>query len=564
MPQPDRPAATPPRPDPASHGRRAFAPWLIPLALALAAGSLLAPFNHDEDQYFAAARAAFSGQIYRDFIYLQTPLNVWFGQAVLALTPGYGLLALRLATALAATLLLGIVAATNRRLYAPTGRYPSAPLLGVGLIAASYSFLFAASLFRNDMLPALLETAALALAVLHLPGGSARRGFRPAIAAIGLLLGLAASAKGNYGLLPAAPGLWLLLNRARTPRQRIGDGALLTLGFLVGLAPSIVCLVRQPEAFLWQVVHFGAKAPLDWYHATGDDARLTPAGRLGDIFLILIQSPALVALILVLLAQPLLRRKPANGLPVRTAQERQRDRLLDLFLIVSFLAAAVPNPAWRQYFVTLLPPLALRLPGALETLGGGRPRRIALTLLIVTGLAGVIAWAVPLVDTALHPKRSIVTRWRESRWIGAEAAAHAPSGPVASLSPHLLLDSGVRIDPRFVSGVFVYRWDRPEERAPILRQNGVTAASAPCVLAAHPPAALVVGYESGRGNSFGVDLEGPLRHFAESRGYRRIDSPFGRAVLYIRPQRNESSAPSPDPSFCLGLSYNDSKHELFG
>lgn len=517
------------------------------LTLLLFVGALLAPFNHDEAQYYGAGLALRSGMLYRDFIYLQTPLNAWLGAPVIALAPGHGLVALRLLTALMGAALLAILAATLRRLYPEHPR--KAVLLGLATIGTCYSFLFAATVYRNDMLPALLEGGALALLMRLCPpaspmpqgdGGTGANRQRGRDAAIllgaGLLLGLAASTKINYAILPAAPGLWLLLRTGKPFARRIAEAALMSGGFLIGILPSLYMAALAPEAFWWQVVHFGAQAPLDWYRGIGDGIRLTPAGRALDILVILVQGPMLVALLLVLRA-----RITAQRTGTRPPAHRQRDALLDLFLLIAFVAAAVPTPAWRQYFLVLLPPLALRLPGMLEGLTG-RSRRAAGIAFGVTAAVGVISWAVPLAGTLLTPHRAIFSRAAEAHWIGArlraaETRTAGPASPmVATLSPDLVVDSGAALDPRFASGVFVWRWTSPQEQAAISAMHGLTPLSAASGLAAAPPDAIVTGYEGRAGASFAVDLEEPLRRFAEQHGYRRIASPIGKASLYIRPR----------------------------
>ena len=536
-----------------------MAAWLAPLALLLVAGSLLAPFNHDEDQYYGAALAFLDGTPYRDFLYLQTPLTLWPGAALLALMPGHGLFALRIATALMGLALLWIVARTAEdlaqayRAGAPAHLPPA--LAALLTVAGSYSFLFAATVYRNDMLPALLFAGACALAALRLPAADpARR--RGTLAAIGLLLGLAASAKINYALLPAAPALWLLTRREEPLSRRFGALAFLGAGFAAGLAPTLLYLARAPEAFGWSVVHFGAHAPLDWYETIGEGHRLTPGGRALDSLVILAQGPALIAIGLVARARFFGARADAGK---NDAATQARDDLLDLLLLVALIAAAVPNPAWRQYFLVPLPPLALRLPGALAALGAtGRPRAVALGLLVLGSTVGLISWGVPLAQTAEAPERSILMHYREAHWLRETFARHHLQGEVATLSPHLVVDSGARLDPRFASGVFVYRWDRAEERATILRLNGLTADTAPAQLALRPPAAIVTGYEGRGGSSFGVDLDAPLRRFAERNRYLRLHSPIGPVILYIRPhgrtadRQNRAqypARPSPAPAF---------------
>src|SRR4051794_14287048 len=72
----------------------------------LALLSLDAVFTHDEDQYIGGATFAATSMIYRDFVYLQTPLQPLLLAPVTQLFPGHVFTALRLANALLATLAL--------------------------------------------------------------------------------------------------------------------------------------------------------------------------------------------------------------------------------------------------------------------------------------------------------------------------------------------------------------------------------------------------------------------------------------------------------------------------
>ncbi len=76
------------------------------LALALAAAAVVLallpvclPVNHDEAQYVAPALLAGHLRPYADFIYLQTPLQLYLTAPLAALAHGWSFLALRLANA---------------------------------------------------------------------------------------------------------------------------------------------------------------------------------------------------------------------------------------------------------------------------------------------------------------------------------------------------------------------------------------------------------------------------------------------------------------------------------
>jgi hypothetical protein len=166
-------------------------------------------------------------------------------------------------------------------------------------------------------------------------------------------------------------------------------------------------------------------------------------------------------------------------------------------------------------------------------------------LLILSALVGLAAFAARLAKSAQDPDRLILSRWRESAWIEEELQKAGEGGSIASLSPHLVVDSGRFIHPRFTSGVFVYRWGGRERDAAIFRRGGVTPGSLAGAFARCPPIAIVTGYESGTGNAFRVDLEAPLRAYASAHAYRLLQSPFGKARLYLNPDPGACREPLP-------------------
>jgi hypothetical protein len=502
------------------------------VALLLVGASLLAPFNHDEDQYYGAAFALSEGRLYGDFIYLQTPLHAVLGNALVKLSPGNSLWLLRISQGLMGAAVFSLVLRENLRNVGAA----RAALLSALLMVSSYSFLFASSVYRNDMLPALLATVGiilLAREAQRLPGPRSVVGHWLGWVAGGLFLGLSASAKANFLVLAAAPVFWLLVIRGRPAPERLRALAALAAGGILGAAPTAAALMMNPEKFLWQVVHYGVQAPLDWYRQIGQASRLGIIGRLSDSALILLQGPALAVLVLLLVHRL-----------SRSAGEKKGGRglLLELFILAGLVAALLPNPSWRQYFVAPLPALFLRLPAILEAMPAHR-RRAASLLLILFALVGAAAFSALLWKSAKDPDRLILSRWRESAWVGEQLRKAGAEGPIASLSPHLALNSGRSIHPRFVSGVFVYRWRRRGNDARILAMGGVTPGTLAMAFAACPPGAIVTGYESGTGNAFRVDLETPLRAYAAAHGYRTIRSPFGKAILHLNPQPTACSAP---------------------
>lgn len=496
----------------------------LSVAAILVLASLLAPFNHDEDQYYAASHALSYGIIYRDFIFFQTPLNAIMGHVLMLLWPGQSLWLLRVSQALIGAAVFGTVLGTSLKM----GARPTTAIFSSAMMLCCYSFLFATTLFRNDMLPTLFSTLGIAVFVLAVVQNSSSRHFERSLFLSGLLLALSASAKANFLIMCAAPVAWLMTTRNIPMREKVRLIAVLAAGGLVGAAPTLISFWLFPEQFWWQVVEFNAKAPMDWYGHLGLADRLTPSGRAGDALKIMVQGPGLLALIMVLVQK--LKLRNYNGPDHHIGR---REKLLDWFIIFGLIAAMIPNPAWRQYFIVPLPALFMRLPAILDS----APQTIRKAIFPALGLfacIGLGAWTVQAGKTFRRPEGNILVRWEESHWLGKQVQRLGKRGTIVSLSPHLIVDSGFSINLRFISGVFAYRWGGNGRDREIAAMGGTTESQIARMLAANPPAAIVTGYEGGRGNSFSVDMERPLRVFARRHGYRALRSPFGKATLHVR------------------------------
>ena len=495
------------------------------LALALAAVVLGAlaiglPVDHDEGQYVAAAALARALSPYRDFAYLQTPLQLLLTTPLGAFAGGCAFIALRLANAAMALGELALIYVAQRRLGVERGR----GLAAAGLLLLAYPFEFSSVVARNDALPALLETGAM------LAGLEALRRERawPLWALAGLLLGAAISAKLSYVFPPAAVGLLLLWRAWRTGRS--ADVLACATGGALGLLPCLAAWWQSPEGFLWGVFTYAEIAPKAWYGWLGQGGRLALPARTLEAGFHLAVGPALAMVVGVLIEAFRRRREPA----------RPDVALLQVLALAGVAAAFAPSPMQRQYLEPLLPPVvvlwSLRNP-ADGLRGGGR---LALAALLAIGIAvGLGRIGYVLGDAALRwiggrpPPALALTA--EAHWLGRTLATTPVRGPVATLSPVVVVDSGLPLDPRFASGVFAYRTgdlvpDAQQSRLHILSPRSLAHG-----LDAQPPAAIITGFES----AVGVHRRNPdddLRAYARTRGYRQLTSPDGVIQVWLRPR----------------------------
>ncbi|WP_426162867.1 glycosyltransferase family 39 protein [Sandarakinorhabdus sp. DWP1-3-1] len=472
------------------------------LALAgwLALMVLLQPINHDEDQYVAAAALAGQGLLpFRDFLYLQTPLQPYVLGPLAAITPGWTLLALRLANAaFGLATIIGVYGALRRH-----GAGDRTAAWAGGLLAFSVPFAYGARVARNDALP----TALMALALWALAGSPGRTRLLLA----GLALGLATSAKISLAPPLAAVGLWLAW-QALSQRSRAGWAAVFAYGSggVLGLLPSLAARAANPGVFDYGVLRFAVEAAPAWYLGNGLDARLTLAGKLFDSIVALAQGPALPALVLVAVV----------------AMQRRRFGLLEALLLGAIIGALLPTPTWPQYFMPMLPPLFVLLGRDIDRMP--RLARPALTsVAAVTGVVllaiGGVAWQRAGVPAALAVNA-------DARWMGAQIIG---PGAIASLSVARVVDSGRRFDPRFAGGAAFYRTAGDRSTAELRRWRMTAPQTLAADLDRHPPAALLTGYEGASGVNRRRQPDARLAAWARSRGYRRVPTPDGVGTLWL-------------------------------
>lgn len=474
------------------------------LALAgwLALMVLLQPINHDEDQYVAAAALAARGLLpFRDFLYLQMPLQPFILGPLAAVTPGWTLLALRLANAaFALAAIIGVYGALRRH-----GAGDRTAAWASGLLAFSVPFAYGARVARNDALP----TALMAMTLWALAGTPGRTRLLLA----GLALGLATSAKISLALPLAAVGLWLVWQAlARHLRAGWVDVLAYGAGGVIGLLPSLAARIAHPGAFDYGVLRFPVEASAAWYLGNGLDRRLTLAGKLFDSVLALAQGPALPALVLVALV----------------AVRRRQFGMLEALLFGALVGALLPTPTWPQYFMPMLPPLFVLLGRDIDRMP--RLARPALTSVAAATAVALLAIGGVAWQRAEAPAALAVTA--DARWIGAQVSG---PGAIASLSVARVVDSGHRFDARFAGGAAFYRTAGDRSRTELRRWRMTSPQTLAADLDRRPPAALLTGYEGANGVNRRRQPDAGLAAWARSRGYRRVPTPDGQGTLWLPP-----------------------------
>lgn len=476
-------------------------------AIVLALIAMIEPSSHDEGQYVSAAYFVARGLMpYRDFAYLQTPLQPFVYAPLAWLFPGWSLVATRLANAIATALGAALIARTA----AVLARRPEAAWWAFVAVLTCDSVLFGASVARNDALPFALFALGLERLFAADRPGVAR------VAAAGLALALAASTKVSYALPTAAIALMALWHARTGDRARV---AALFAGMFVGALPTLIALVLLTRPFLFGVYHYSIDAVIGWQALSGQNIRLGWTRRLREFVLLAMLGPAVWA-----------------AIAIGATKGRPGPRPLGVGLwpvaLAALIAAVLPMPTYRHYLIPMIGPLVLI--GALHAdairtrLASNRTRgRIGYAILALSMLAGIgrsVVWPV--------------TKPGDRRPIALELAAHEigrlaqGQSDLAGLDPLLLVDSGIPFDPRFAPGPFLFRAGNVAECAdPSLCP--VTYAALGAIDRAMP-GGILTGTERRAPKAFAGGLDGVLDRWALRHGYRPIALPHGQRLWLSR------------------------------
>jgi 4-amino-4-deoxy-L-arabinose transferase-like glycosyltransferase len=449
--------------------------------------------DHDESQYVAAAVLTAHGFLpFRDFAYLQTPLQPFLFAPVVWIAGPWVWPVLRLINALLGT---GIVLCVWRAAR-EAGASSRAALTAAGLLSVCDILLFSIGTARNDALPAALLAAALVLIVRAQQG----RGSFGAAMLVGLLLAGAAAAKVSYALPAAAYGVYALVDRRHHRPLALFAGAVPMLAFIVWT------WAIAPDAFVFGTLRFPALAPAEYYASR--PWKMSFAAKGIDAIKFFALGPALVALVAV-------RRRLA------------RPAAIEGMLIAGLAAALLPFPTWRQYLLPVLPPLFVLLALEWDRAPPARAMRIVTAVTVFAGLAPTVATAVLTLKGASMP-----VALREGTAIRAGLDAAQVRGSVATLSPQFLGRTGRLPDPRFAAGPFYFRTHRVIDPAAESKFH-IVSADRTSDLERNPPAAILIGGEAPwtAGDS---DTDALLEAWATSHGYRPIAIRSARFRLYVR------------------------------
>ncbi len=480
-------------------------PLFFLLLVCMLALALVRPYTHDEGQYVAATALALHGLPYRDFAYLQTPLQpLLFAPLALAF-PGWLFLSLRLVNALLICAAAGLIQVALARAEVAK-RYAVAMVV---LFVACDATMYAAGVARNDALPTALFAAALAML--------AGRPTPAQVAGAAFALASASAAKISFAI-PTAALLLMAIFGPSTVRMRLPLCPIL-IGILPMVALVLLLAAGAPRAFFFEVISYPVQAPIEWYSAIGRGWK-TGWWHNIDFTMALARGPALLALVTIALAIWRLHRM--------RLRPDGRQLIFGGLLLAGLIAAYLPNPSYPQYLLPLLPPLFVCLGLAFNRWQTSLPRLIPIwACAIAFGLAPSIqAAAFAVRDRSLV----VIDIERDAHRIGMELDEASIHGPMAGLSPVFFADSGRPIDRDFAAGPFLFRMGSVTTAAEDLAWHFVTRHRVDRFTSGHPTVVLTGREEKSRR---GINLDKALASAALKDGFEPVFK-IDRMQIWLR------------------------------
>lgn len=476
------------------HADRRGAPgfFICAAAIVIALSALVRSVNHDESQYVAAIALMRQGLPYRDFAYLQTPLQPLLFAPLAYLPAGWVWIGARAANA---ALGIGTLLLLNSALKKRAS--PSAILVALAALTCTGAFLLATSLARNDALAMFLLAAALPPLLAANESGSLGK-----FALAGLMVGLAASAKINAALPAAGAALFVFIEM---PQHGPGRCLALFGGALAGLVPTLVMAAIAPGEFRFDVFQYNLEAPVQWWTSISQGVELEPARRIGKLIGFAALGSVIVAL-------------AGTGVDRTRSDDR---RILDFMIVAGIIGAFLPKPALIQYLVPLLPPLFARF--ALSLDGAPQPYRRVLILLAAVGSVAGLASSFVARFAGVDLTHAAV--------VGRQVGDIAGPGTVATLSPQYVAGEGVSLDERFAVGPFLYRTRGELARIAAAEGRAATIESFDEAFQRRAPSVIVVGAEKQSFPGFPQGLDQPLIAWAMAHGYRPMQLGAGMTAF---------------------------------
>jgi 4-amino-4-deoxy-L-arabinose transferase-like glycosyltransferase len=501
---------------------RAIAALAMLTFVLLFARSMNRDLDPDEHQFVAPpALLVQEGLLpYVDYPYFHMPTLVYL-YAALTGWASYKLLAARAVSAACGTTTVLLLFLAGWRLF--RGAPPRHRWLLAGGLALVFAccrmFTYTSGWAWNHDTAVLCTLAAF---LLHLRGlGRARAGY---FAAAGFLLGLAVGIRLSFALSVVPFGLSLCLGRsALTRRRRLAGLALMAAAVAVALLPALVPLLTAPDRFFFG--NLGYPRLSTRFYTENEPRTLTLPSKTACQLQQFLTDPGNAFLLLAFLHAVLWRSWRLGA----WRSEYRNHLLLAVGLLAALWVGVMgPTPLQIQYSYMLVPFMALVVlyTWALEQSDSRRfgrlMRAVGVCVAVVAG-TGLPRWYWGVVYLPVPSRWTTVALHERGRWVKEAAPAGAR---VLTIEPAVPLEAGLKVYPEYAVGRFVLLvgpLQPPGER----KRYGMAAADdVPTMLAARPPDAVLCSSQT---------IPPEFRRYAEGNGYRRVPSPDGVYVMWVRP-----------------------------
>jgi 4-amino-4-deoxy-L-arabinose transferase-like glycosyltransferase len=474
---------------------------------------------------------------YVDYPYFHMPTLVYL-YAALTGWASYKLLAARAVSAACGTATVLLLFLAGWRLFRgapPRRRWLLAG--GMALVfACSRMFTYTSGWAWNHDTAVLCTLAAF---LLHLRGlGRARTRY---FAAAGFLLGLAVGIRLSFALSVIPFAVVLCLGQSPlTCRLRLAGLALMSLAAGAALLPALVPLLTAPDRFFFG--NLGYPRLSTRFYTEYEPRTLTLPGKVACELQQFLTDPG-NALLLLAFLYALLWRSWRLG---AWRSEYRNHLLLAVGLLAALWVGVLgPTPLQIQYSYMLVPFMALVVlyTWALERSDprrfGRLVRAVGVCVAVVAG-TGLPRWYWGVVYLPVPSRWTTVALHERGRWVQEAAPAGAR---VLTIEPAVALEAGLRVYPEYAVGRFVLLVGPLQPPAERRRYGMVSADEVPALLAARPPDAVL-----GRSQN----IPPVFSRYAEGHGYRRVQSPDGQYLMWVRPsvpgQRAKSRRADPSES----------------
>ena len=496
------------------------------MLLALA---LTHPLSHDEQQYVAGGALLFDAQIYRDFMYIQTPYWALMLGTAIELIGERPFLVSRLVNWLLSSASVFVLYLVARQGGASRPIAFGAATLFTSSSVVAFSFGTA----RNDILP-LLCTLLACYSYLR-ASVSTRRQAVALFFATGVMLAAAVATKISFAFGPIAFVGFSLARQwfERAPSYWRTELVPLIAGGVIGAVPMIALALPSLENFWYGVVQYHATATLDWY-GQYDSETLTLPYQLQLFMRLFLRSDATLAAAIWFVAMAGVVTATDSRASLGSWRGRALLPLAVLAVAVPF--AFLPKPSWVQYFAPLVPFVILVPIFLTGLLSRDDARRYAPLALAVTALGSTPGIGNAIVDFVRSSRSDAWTTTLVHR-LGQDidAALDDRTGAVITLGPIYALEGGRPIAPELVLGAQFFRDGDRLDVASIHRLGAVSPATLDELVKRTDPAGILVGVDTVDRYR---DVEAPLKEYAAKHGFTPVQlTGPPAATLYLAPDR---------------------------